>query len=136
MWHDPDDRIRKAMERFEEDDVEAARRMLRALEKQGVESPRIDLYLGHCHLEEGNADAALMRYRRAALRAPRRAEPWIGLGLAYGQAGRLRRARSAFRRATRLAPDLEEAHCQLVHCHVLLGEMAQALTVARKGVAP
>jgi tetratricopeptide (TPR) repeat protein len=132
MWHDPDDRIRKAAERFEEDDVRAARRMLRALERQGVESPRIDLYLGHCHLEEGNAAAALARYKRSALRAPRRAEPWVGMGLAYGRLGKLRRARSAFRRAARLAPDLEEAHCQLVHCHVLLGELESALRVAKR----
>jgi len=132
MWHDPDDRLRKAVERFEEDDVESAWRMLRSLERKGVESPRIDLYLGHCHLESNRPAAAIRRYRRAAARAPRRPEPWIGLGLAFGRLGRLRRARSAFRRAARLAPDLEEAHCQLVHCHVLLGEMEDALRVARK----
>src|SRR5207247_5425270 len=62
MWHDPDDRIKKAVERFEDDDPATARRMLRALERQGVISPRIELYLGHCHLEDGNADAALRRY--------------------------------------------------------------------------
>lgn len=132
MWHDPDDRLRKAVERFEEDDVESAWRMLRSLERKGVESPRIDLYLGHCHLESNRPAAAIRRYRRAAARAPRRPEPWIGLGLAFGRLGRLRRARSAFRRAARLAPELEEAHCQLVHCHVLLGEMDDALRVARK----
>src|SRR5262245_34897465 len=109
MWHDPDDRISRAIRRFEDDDVATARRMLRALERQGVESPRIELYLGHCHLEDGNPDAALRRYRRASGLAPRRAEPWIGMGLAYGRLGRLRRARSAFRRAARLDPQLEEA---------------------------
>ena len=50
MWHDPEDRLSKAIERFEEADVETAWRMLRALERKGVESPRLDLYLGHCHL--------------------------------------------------------------------------------------
>ena len=45
MWHDPEDRLRKAIERFEDDDVETAWRMLRALERKGVSSPRIHLYL-------------------------------------------------------------------------------------------
>ena len=51
MWHDSEDRLSKAVERFEEGAVEAARIMLRNLDRRGVISPRIDLYLGHCHLE-------------------------------------------------------------------------------------
>lgn len=132
MWHDPEDRLQKAIERFEEADVATAWRMLRGLEKKGVESPRIELYLGHCHLEFDRPEAAVRRYRRAARLAPRRGEPWVGLGLALGRLGRLRKACAAFRRAIRLAPDLEEAHCQLVHCHVLLGEMDRAIIASRR----
>ena len=58
MWHDPDDRLQKAIERFEEDDIETAWRMLRGLERKGVESPRLELYLGHCHLELDRPEAA------------------------------------------------------------------------------
>lgn len=132
MWHDPEDRLQKAIERFEEADFETAWRMLRGLERKGVESPRLELYLGHCHLEFDRPEAAVRRYRRAARLGPRRGEPWVGLGLAFGRLGRLRKACSALRRAVRLSPELEEAHCQLVHCHVLLGEMDRALAVARR----
>ncbi len=132
MWHDSEDRIQKAIERFEEADVGTAWRMLRNLEKRGVESPRLDLYLGHCHLELDRPEAAVRRYRRAARLGPRRGEPWVGLGLAFGRLGRVRKACSALRRAIRLAPELEEAHCQLVHCYVLLGEMDRALAAARR----
>src|SRR5687768_4396993 len=113
MWRDPENRLQKAIDRFDEGDLDAARRMLRALERQGVESARIELYLGHCHLEEDRPEGALRRYRRAATLAPKRPEPWIGVGLAYGRLGRFRRARRAFRRAARLDPRLEEPHCQL-----------------------
>lgn len=132
MWHDPDDRLQKAIERFEEDDIETAWKMLRGLERKGVESARLELYLGHCHLELDRPEAAIRRYRRALRSNPRRGEPWVGLGLAFGRLGRLRRACSAFRRAVRLAPELEEAHCQLVHGYVLLGEMDRALAAARR----
>ena len=60
MWHDSEDRLGKAVERFEEGAVEAARIMLRNLERRGVLSPRIDLYLGHCHL-----DTTVAPYRAA-----------------------------------------------------------------------
>lgn len=132
MWHDPEDRLTKAIERFEEADLETAWRMLRALERKGVESPRLELYLGHCHLELDRPEAAVRRYRRAARLSPRRGDAWLGLGLAFGRLGRVRKACSAFRRAVRLSPELEEAHCQLVHCHVLLGEMDRAIVAARR----
>jgi len=126
MWYDADERLRKAVERFEEGDLEAARAMLRGLDRRGVISPRIDLYLGHCHLEADRPEAALARYRRAAALSPEAAAPWIGLGLVHGRLGQIERAVSAFERALELEPEAEEAHCNLTHCHALSGQLEQA----------
>ncbi|MFM8980392.1 MAG: tetratricopeptide repeat protein, partial [Planctomycetia bacterium] len=130
MWFDADQRLRKAVERFEEGDVEAARAMLRSLDRKGVVSPRIDLYLGHCHLEADRPEAALARYRKAAALSPEAAAPWVGLGLAHGRLGQLERAIVALGRALALDPACEEAHCHLAHCHALLGQLDEARTHA------
>ena len=98
MWHDSEDRIGKAVERYEEGAVEAARLMLRNLDRRGVISPRIDLYLGHCHLEAEEYRAAIRRYRRCIAFGPESPAPWIGLGLCHGRLGQLDRAIDAFRR--------------------------------------
>jgi predicted Zn-dependent protease len=132
MWYDPDDRISKALVRYEEGDLRAASAMLRALDRRGVESPRIDLYLGHCHLEQDRPEAALRRYRRAVRRSPADARAWIGVGLSMGRMGRLDSALRAFRRAARIAPDLEDAHCNLVHCYGLVGRLTRAKMHARR----
>lgn len=126
MWYDADERLRKAVERFEEGDLEAARAMLRGLDRRGVISPRIDLYLGHCHLEADRPEAALARYRRAAALSPEAAAPWIGLGLVHGRLGQIERAVGAFERALELEPEAEEAHCNLTHCHALSGNLERA----------
>jgi len=134
MWHDAEDRLSKAVERFEEGAVEAARIMLRQLERRGVISPRIDLYLGHCHLEDGQLRAAIRRYRRCiALRAESPA-PWIGLGLCYGRLGLLERAIEAFEAALERGPEIEEVHCNLTHCHALAGDLEKARAHAREAV--
>ncbi len=143
MWHDPDDRLQKAIDRYEEGDVEAARAMLRALDRQGVISPRIDLYLGHCHMDDDHPRAALRRYRRAvALASPHLQEgragtgvqAWIGIALCHGRLGNLPRAVVALERARRIDPEREEIHCHLVHCHALLGHIERAERHARAAV--
>ena len=126
MWHDSEDRIGKAVERFEEGAVEAARIMLRGLDRRGVVSPRIDLYLGHCHLEADEHRAALRRYRRCIAQGIEGPAPWIGIGLCHGRLGRVERAIQAFQEALRRRPEVEEAHCNLVHCHALEGDVARA----------
>lgn len=131
MWHDSDRRLAKAVQRFEEGDHAAARAMLRSLDRRGVVSPRIDLYLGHCHLEDDQVPAALRRYRRSAALSPRSAAPWMGLGLCHGRLGHLERAVRAFETALERDPDLEEAHCNLTHCHALRGDLERSETHAR-----
>ncbi|MCA9316304.1 MAG: tetratricopeptide repeat protein [Planctomycetes bacterium] len=126
MWHDADRRLAKAVQRFEEGDHAGARAMLRSLDRRGVISPRIDLYLGHCHLEDDQVPAALRRYRRSAALSPGSAAPWMGLGLCYGRLGHLDRAVKAFGEALERDPDLEEAHCNLAHCHALREDLARA----------
>jgi tetratricopeptide (TPR) repeat protein len=135
MWHDADDRLSKAVERFEEGAVEAARLMLRNLDRRGVVSPRIDLYLGHCHLEAESFRAAIRRYRRCISLSPDSPAPWIGLGLCYGRLGLLERAVEAFEEALRRGPGIEEIHCNLTHCHALAGDLRRAEEHAREAVA-
>ncbi|MDA1195838.1 MAG: tetratricopeptide repeat protein, partial [Planctomycetota bacterium] len=135
MWHDADDRLGKAVERFEEGAVEAARIMLRTLDRRGVISPRIDLYLGHCHLEAGEHRAAIRRYRRCIALNEESPAPWIGLGLCYGRLGLLERAVDAFESALARGPDIEEVHCNLAHCHALAGDLRRAEEHARRAVA-
>jgi len=108
MWHDSEDRLSKAVERFEEGAVEAARIMLRNLDRRGVISPRIDLYLGHCHLEAEE-------YR-------------------HGRLGHIERAIEAFRAALSRSPEIEEVHCNLTHCYALAGDLASAEEHARQAV--
>lgn len=132
MVYDADRRLQKAVERFEEGDLATARSMLKGLDRRGVVSPRIDLYLGHCHLEDDRLEAALARYRRAAALSPESAAPWIGLGLAHGRIGQIERAVAAFERALALEPKSEEAHCNLTHCHALRGDLSRALAHARE----
>lgn len=134
MWHDSDRRLAKALERFEEGDLDTARTMLKSLDRQGVISPRIDLYLGHCHLESDQHRAALRRYRRAAALGKDKAAPWIGLGLCYGRLGDLSRAIDAFLEAVRREPEVEEAHCNLVHCYALIQDIDKAEEHARIAV--
>lgn len=135
MWHDADGRLDKAVQRFDEGDREAARAMLRGLDRRGVVSPRIDLYLGHCHLEDDQVPAALRRYRRSAALSPRSAAPWMGLGLCYGRLGHVEKAIAAFEAALERDPALEEAHCNLVHCHALRMDLARAEQHARQALA-
>ncbi|MDF1702865.1 MAG: tetratricopeptide repeat protein, partial [Planctomycetota bacterium] len=123
------------MERFEEGAVEAARIMLRNLDRRGVISPRIDLYLGHCHLEAGEYRAAIRRYRRCVALNEESPAPWIGLGLCYGRIGLLERAIEAFDEALTRGPGIEEIHCNLTHCHALAGDLNQAEHHARQAVA-
>ncbi len=132
MWHDAEDRLSKAVERFEEGAVEAARIMLRNLDRRGVISPRIDLYLGHCHLEDGEHRAAIRRYRRSIALSADSPAPWIGLGLCYGRLGLLERAIEAFQAALERGPEIEEVHCNLTHCHALAGELSKAQEHARE----
>ncbi len=138
MWHDSERRLAKAVARFEEGDLDAAQAMLRTLDRRGVISPRIDLYLGHCHLERDQLRAAIRRYRRALALAEENgahgAAPWVGLGLCYGRLGEIDRATRAFLRAESLDPDMEEAHCNLVHCFALGGEVDKAERHAERAV--
>jgi tetratricopeptide (TPR) repeat protein len=135
MWHDSDDRLSKAVERFEEGAVEAARIMLRNLDRRGVISPRIDLYLGHCHLEAEEYRAAIRRYRRCVALSPESPAPWLGLGLCYGRLGHIDRAIDAFRAALSRSPEMEEVHCNLTHCYALVGDLARAQEHAQKAVS-
>ncbi len=134
MWHDSDRRLSKAVERFEEGELRVARTMLRNLDRRGVISPRIDLYLGHCHLESDQLRAAIRRYRRCVSLSPASAAPWIGLGLCYGRLGYLARATRAFLKAQELDDELEEAHCNLVHCFALQADIRSAEKHARRVV--
>ncbi|MFV1958561.1 MAG: tetratricopeptide repeat protein, partial [Planctomycetota bacterium] len=131
MWHDPDDRLQKAIDRYGEGDVGTARRMLRALDKQGVLSPRIDLFLGHCHLDDDQPRAALRRYRRCLAIRSDDVDAWVGVALCQGRLGHLDRAARTLERATRLDRRREEVHCHLVHCYALLGRVADAERHAR-----
>jgi tetratricopeptide (TPR) repeat protein len=132
MWHDPDDRLQKAVDRFEGGDVEAARAMLRGLERQGVVSPKIDLYLGHCHLDDDRPHAALRRYRRVVDQRPDESGAWVGIALCHGRLGQVDRALDALQRAVALDPEREDVHCHLVHCYALLGRLPEAESHARR----
>ncbi len=138
MWHDSERRLEKAVARFEEGNLDAARSMLRGLDRRGVISPSIDLYLGHCHLEQDDIRAAIRRYRRCASlmpeSSPHRAAPWMGLGLCYGRLGKIERATQAFRRAQAIDPQIEEAHSNLVHCYALQGDVGRAERHAERAV--
>jgi len=134
MWHDPDDRLQKAVDRYERGDVDAAQRMLRALDRQGVVSPRIDLSLGHCHLDEDRPQAALRRYRRCIAISPDETSAYVGVALCHGRLGQIQQAVDALRHAARLDPDREEVHCHLVHCYALLGQVGRAVAHARIAV--
>ena len=134
MWHDSEDRLSKAVERFEEGAVEAARIMLRTLDRRGVISPRIDLYLGHCHLEAEEYRAAIRRYRRCVALSPESPAPWLGLGLCYGRLGHIDRAIDAFRAALSRSPEIEEVHCNLTHCYALSGDLTRAEEHARQAM--
>lgn len=134
MWHDAEHRIEKAIARFEEGDLRAAQSMLRTLDRKGILSPRIDLYLAHCHLHEDRIDAARRRYRRAAAARPEDGAAWVGLGLCHARLGRLSPAIRAFRRAARLEPDRADAHCHLVHCYGLTDRLGLARRHARRAL--
>ncbi len=134
MWHDSDRRLAKAVQRFEEGDHAAARAMLRSLDRRGIISPRIDLYLGHCHFEDDQVPAAMRRYRRSAALSPSNPAPWVGLGLCYARLGHLDRAVRSLHAALARDPDLEEAHCHLTQCHALRGDLREAEFHAAKAL--
>jgi tetratricopeptide (TPR) repeat protein len=131
MWHDPDNRLQKAVDRYESGDLETARTMLRALDRQGVISPRIDLYLGHCHLHDDLPQAALKRYRACVALRPDEVSAWIGIALCHGRLGHVDRALEVLNHAASLDPGREEVHCHLVHCYALLGRHGRAMAHAR-----
>ncbi len=126
MWHDPDDRLQKAVDRYDEGDLDTARTMLRALDRQGVISPRIDLYLGHLHLDADHPRAALRRFRRCLALDGGQVGAWIGLALCHGRLGQIDRAIASLEHAARLDGEREEVHCHLVHCYALLGRLDEA----------
>ncbi len=134
MWHDAEGRLDKAVARYDEGDLRTARTMLRGLDRRGVISPTIDLYLGHCHLGEDEIPAAIRRYRRCVALSPDDPAPWLGLGLCYGRLGRIHRALRAFENALARNENIEDAHCGLTHCYALLGDMEQAVKHARHAV--
>ena len=134
MWHDAEGRLDKAVASYDEGDLRTARTMLRGLDRRGVISPTIDLYLGHCHLGEDEIPAAIRRYRRCVALSPEDPAPWLGLGLCYGRLGRVHRALRAFENALARNENIEDAHCGLTHCYALLGDMDQAIKHARHAI--
>jgi tetratricopeptide (TPR) repeat protein len=133
-FRDPEDRLERAISRFDRGEVGAARAELHSLLRMGYRSVEVYLYLGHCGLEAQNLRAALRRYRQAH-RAARR-HPAVCLGRAIVAARRLRfpRAVTLFRRALALDPSLQEAHDNLILCFAALGQLESAEAAFRASV--
>jgi len=66
--------------------------------------------LGDCHASLGNHDRARHCYEEAAVLAPEKSGPAVGLGVVAIQTGRLDVAEQAFRGAIEIEPDCAEAH--------------------------
>jgi len=66
--------------------------------------------LGDCHASLGNYDRARQCYEEAAVLAPEKAGPAVGLGVVELQLRNLDAADRAFRRAAHLQPDCAEAY--------------------------
>ena len=66
--------------------------------------------LGDCHASLGHHDRARQCYEEAAVLAPEKAGPWVGLGVVELQSANPEAADRAFRRALEIEPDCAEAH--------------------------
>ena len=73
--------------------------------------------LGDCHASLGNYDRARQCYEEAAVLAPERAGPAVGLGVVELQCGNLEAADRAFRRALDTEPDAAEPYAGLAMVH-------------------
>jgi len=65
--------------------------------------------LGDCHASLGNHDRARQCYEEAAVLAPEKAGPWVGIGVVELQSDNPDAADRAFRRAAQIEPDCAEA---------------------------
>jgi tetratricopeptide (TPR) repeat protein len=84
------------------------------------------LRLGHVAARQGRLTAALLAYREAALIAPERALPHIGLGDTLRRLGRHAEALTAYSTALAAGPESEPALAGSVEALVSLGRNAEA----------
>jgi tetratricopeptide (TPR) repeat protein len=82
--------------------------------------------MGDCHVALENFEQARMCYRQAAVLAPNRPAPFVGLGAAAMQQGDVAEALDCFRTAVRIDGDCAEAHAGLAMLHQEAGQYAQA----------
>ena len=100
-FRDPEDKLQRAMSRFERGKLEDARGELKALLEIGYRSVEVYLYLGHCDLEAGDLGRALSWYRQAGQCNPGHPDVYLGRGVVAARSLRFGRATRLFRRAPR-----------------------------------
>src|SRR5690606_5910376 len=103
----------------------------------GEEPPVRALHLmGRCYLKQGDLDAAIGQLERAKLINPLNVDRLIELGTAYLGTDNIERAMLNFADADRLAGDHSEAKAGLGKCHLLQGEVNEALALLKEHSGP
>ncbi len=93
------------------------------------------LALGEALLLNGQAEAAIQEYARAAALAPSSAAAQAGLGLAYAQAGQTEAGVERLLRAAQLAPENPNHYRSLARLYEGLGRLDLAIVALRDGVS-
>jgi tetratricopeptide (TPR) repeat protein len=84
-------------------------------------------------MRKGDWQGAIAASKKAIEHGLKNAGTYNDLGIAYAQTAALDEAITAWREATRLAPDDAEAFSNLGHALELKGQFAEALTTLRRG---
>jgi len=104
----------------------AARQILTDMAKREPRNPRPWYNLGLLHKAQGETDAALKAFQRAAQLEPQDTDIFYFIGSMYSQVGDERRAAAAFRKALELAPEHASAEFGLARSYQRLKEQDKA----------
>ena len=121
--------------RLKQGDVGGGEREIRAALEQNP-----DLRLAHFNLalaaeQRGDVNAAVAEYKKEIDRFPKSYMAQFNLGKAYERLGNADAQRAAFRAAIDSNPDFAEGHLFLAKLCLDLGQLPEAVSLARRGIA-
>ena len=131
---DKKSRLRKAVQKLEQGDIETARRLAESMHKKSPKSAAPLNLLGDIAMLSRNFPRAVKMFARVVELLPNEAESQFRLGFAYMQMGRLNLAAKHLQQAVKLRPNFGEAYIRL--CAVLgqLGQLTEAVVAGEVAV--